>query len=174
MLFVRRYKNFIYFYYITRLRIGWAGPSGRAVQGVDLRPLTNWDCGFESRQGAWMCVCCECCVLSGTGLCNELITHPEKPYQLLCVWVWSWILDNKETLAHWGLLDHGKIKKKKKKKRMGQATNFTTSTQDFSSAITLKLFPTVWWHEMHTYLLPNFVNYFKLQLLCYLWYLYFV
>ena len=27
-------------------------------------------------------VCVECCVLSGRGLCNELITRPEKSYQL--------------------------------------------------------------------------------------------
>jgi len=32
-----------------------------------------------------MFVCCECCVLSGRGLCDELITHPEKSYQLWCV-----------------------------------------------------------------------------------------
>jgi len=32
-----------------------------------------------------MSVCCECCVLSGRGLCNELITHPEEPYWLWCV-----------------------------------------------------------------------------------------
>ena len=35
--------------------------------------------------GAWMFVCCECCVLSGRGLCNELITHPEESYRLWCV-----------------------------------------------------------------------------------------
>ena len=35
--------------------------------------------------GAWMCVCCECCVLSGRGLCNELITRPEESYRLWCV-----------------------------------------------------------------------------------------
>ena len=28
--------------------------------------------------GAWMFVCCECCVLSGRGLCDVLITHPEE------------------------------------------------------------------------------------------------
>jgi hypothetical protein len=28
--------------------------------------------------GAWMFVCCECCVLSGRGLCEGLITHPEE------------------------------------------------------------------------------------------------
>ena len=27
--------------------------------------------------GAWMSVCCDCCVLSGRGLCDELITRPE-------------------------------------------------------------------------------------------------
>jgi len=32
-----------------------------------------------------MDVCCECCVLSGRGLCDELITHPEEPYRLWCV-----------------------------------------------------------------------------------------
>ena len=28
--------------------------------------------------GAWMFVCCQCFVLSGRGLCDELITRPEK------------------------------------------------------------------------------------------------
>jgi len=32
-----------------------------------------------------MSVCCECCVLSGRGLCDELITHPEESYRLWCV-----------------------------------------------------------------------------------------
>jgi len=43
--------------------------AGRAVQGVGLRPLTCWDCGFESRRGH---------VLSGRGLCDGLITRPEE------------------------------------------------------------------------------------------------
>jgi hypothetical protein len=29
-----------------------------------------------------MFVCCECCVLSGRGLCDGLITRPEESYQL--------------------------------------------------------------------------------------------
>jgi hypothetical protein len=29
-----------------------------------------------------MFVCCECCVLSGKGLCDELITRPEESYRL--------------------------------------------------------------------------------------------
>jgi len=32
-----------------------------------------------------MFVCCECCVLSGRGLCDELITRPEESYWLWCV-----------------------------------------------------------------------------------------
>ena len=30
--------------------------------------------------GAWMSVYSECCVLSGRGLCDGLITRPEKSY----------------------------------------------------------------------------------------------
>ena len=32
-----------------------------------------------------MSVCCECCVLSGRGLCDELITRPGEFYRLWCV-----------------------------------------------------------------------------------------
>ena len=50
--------------------------------------------------GAWMSVSCECCVLSGRGLCVGLITRPEQSYRMWCDWVWSWSLDNEEALAH--------------------------------------------------------------------------
>jgi len=32
-----------------------------------------------------MSVCCKCCVLSGSCLCDELITRPGEPYRLWCV-----------------------------------------------------------------------------------------
>ena len=35
--------------------------------------------------GAWMFVCCECCVLSGWGLWIGLITRPGESYRLWCV-----------------------------------------------------------------------------------------
>jgi len=35
--------------------------------------------------GAWIFFCCECRVLSGRGLCDELITRPEESYRLCCV-----------------------------------------------------------------------------------------
>ena len=34
---------------------------------------------------SWIFVCCDCFVLSGRGLCDELITHPEESYRLWCV-----------------------------------------------------------------------------------------
>ena len=39
--------------------------------------------------GAWMFVCCECCVLSARGLCDGPITRLEESYRLWlsdCVW----------------------------------------------------------------------------------------
>ena len=35
--------------------------------------------------GAWISVCCECCVLSDRGLCDGLIPRPEESYRLLCI-----------------------------------------------------------------------------------------
>jgi len=35
--------------------------------------------------GSWMSLCCECCVSSGRGLCDELITLAEESYWLWCV-----------------------------------------------------------------------------------------
>jgi hypothetical protein len=66
-----------------------AGPSGRAVKGVGLRPLGCRDHGFESHRWHGCLVCCECCVLSGRGLCDGLITRPEESYQLWRVFVFD-------------------------------------------------------------------------------------
>ena len=35
--------------------------------------------------GAWIFVCRDCRVLSGRGLCDELITRPEESYRMWCV-----------------------------------------------------------------------------------------
>jgi len=46
-----------------------------------------------ARSTVWFCcrslteivdVCCECCVLSGRSLCDDLITRPEESYRLWC------------------------------------------------------------------------------------------
>jgi len=42
--------------------------------------------------GAWIFVCCECRVLSGRDLCDELITRPEESYLL-----WSVVVCDLET-----------------------------------------------------------------------------
>jgi hypothetical protein len=56
-----------------------------------------------------MSVYCECCVLSGRGLCIGLITGPEESYLVPCVCV----CDREASImrgarAHWGLLRHWK------------------------------------------------------------------
>jgi hypothetical protein len=32
--------------------------------------------------GAWLSVSCDCCVLSGRGLCDELVNRPEESYRV--------------------------------------------------------------------------------------------
>ena len=39
----------------------------------------------SSRGVLWMSVCCECCVSSGRGICDGLITRPEEYYGYLSV-----------------------------------------------------------------------------------------
>ena len=60
---------------------------------------SQWPCGIKRRSAvagllrSWVrippghgkFVCCGCCVLSGRGLCDELITRPEESYRLWCV-----------------------------------------------------------------------------------------
>ena len=46
------------------------------------RLLRSW---VRIPPGAWIFVCCECRVLSGRGLCDELITRPEESYRLWCI-----------------------------------------------------------------------------------------
>jgi hypothetical protein len=57
--------------------------------------------------GAWISVSCECCVLSGTGLCDELVPRPEEPYRVWCVSksVWSWSLEKWGGLGPQGALE---------------------------------------------------------------------
>jgi len=57
-------------------------PRGLRRRSASARLLGLW---FRTPPGAWMSVCCECCVLSGRGLCDELIPRPEESYRLWCV-----------------------------------------------------------------------------------------
>ena len=61
----------------------------QVVWNVGVKQYVRWGRGFESRWGH-LCpsLVVMCCV--GSGLCYELITHPEKSYRLcVCVSVWS-------------------------------------------------------------------------------------
>jgi len=56
-----------------------------------------------------MFVCCECCVLSGRGLCDQLITLPEESYRLWCVVVCAIettkiLVNEEEAKAQWGAI----------------------------------------------------------------------
>jgi hypothetical protein len=57
-------------------------PCGLRCGSSAARLLGSW---VRIPPGEWMSVCCECCVLSGRGLCDELITRPEESYRLWCV-----------------------------------------------------------------------------------------
>ena len=59
---------------------GWSQwPRGLRRRSSAARLLKLW---VRIPPGAWMFVCCECCVLSGRGLCDGLITRPEESYRL--------------------------------------------------------------------------------------------
>ena len=54
-------------------------PRGLRRRSATARLLRSW---VRIPPGAWMFVCCGCCVLSGRGLCDELIARPEESYRL--------------------------------------------------------------------------------------------
>ena len=57
-------------------------PRGLRRGSAAARLLRSW---VRIPPEAWMSVCCQCCVLSGRGLCDGLITRPEESYRLWCV-----------------------------------------------------------------------------------------
>jgi hypothetical protein len=79
-----------------RRRSQWL--SGLRRRSATARLLRSW---VWIPPVAWMS-CCECCVLSRRGLCDELISRPEESYRLWCVVVWSRNLVNDEVPARQG------------------------------------------------------------------------
>ena len=63
-----------------RCRSQW--PRGLRRRSVAASLVKSW---VRIPPGAWMVLCCECCVLSGRALCDALITRPEEFYRLWCV-----------------------------------------------------------------------------------------
>ena len=57
-------------------------PRGLRRRSAAARLLSSW---VRISPEAWMFVCCECYVLSGRGLFDELITRPEESYRMWCV-----------------------------------------------------------------------------------------
>jgi hypothetical protein len=57
----------------------FAGPNGHAFCGLSPAGIVG------SSPTGGMDVCYEFCVLSGRGLCDEVIIRPEESYQLWCV-----------------------------------------------------------------------------------------
>jgi hypothetical protein len=111
--------GFVWFFIERKLHTAWDIRSYCSICLMEIRDYflgcrSQWPCGL--RRGstaarllglwvrtpprAWMFVSCECCVLSGRGLCDGLITRPEESYRVWYVWVWVWSLANEGGLPH--------------------------------------------------------------------------
>ena len=66
----------------TTKNISHQSPVPVAARSAAARLLGLW---VRIPPGAWMLLCFECCVLSGRGLCDKLITRPEQSHRLWCV-----------------------------------------------------------------------------------------
>ena len=64
----------------VRIKFNDGIPAGEQPAAAHL--LRSW---VRIPPEAWIFVCCECRVLSGRGLSDELITRPEESYRLCCV-----------------------------------------------------------------------------------------
>ena len=77
------------FYLITNRECRSQWPRGLRRRSAAARLLILW---VRIPPGAWMFVCCDCCVLSGRGLCDGLIIHSEESYRL-----WRVVVCDQET-----------------------------------------------------------------------------
>ena len=92
-------------YISTYCRCQW--PRGLRRRSAAVRLLRSW---VRIPPGAWIFVWCECCVLSGRGLCEELITRPEESYRLWCVVVCD--LETSRMRRPWPVLGRSATAKK--------------------------------------------------------------
>ena len=91
----------IVLYILIFCRSQW--PRGLRRRSTAAHPLRLW---VRIPPGAWMFVCCECCVLSGRGLCDGLITRPEESYRLWSVVVCDQGTSNEEAKAGYGAVEN--------------------------------------------------------------------
>ena len=76
---------------------------------------SRWPRGLRSRSAAarllglrvrippvaWMFVCCECWILSCTGLCDGPIPLPGEPYRVCEMFHWVWSGARSQTMQRW-------------------------------------------------------------------------
>jgi hypothetical protein len=73
------------------LRARLCSSSGKSIELIHLVYICRSACGrspteiLGSNPTGGMDICCECCVLSVRGLCDEMIPRPEESYRLCCV-----------------------------------------------------------------------------------------
>ena len=77
MVVILQFGYLYYHMYHTKSQSQW--PRGLRCRFAAACQLRLW---VQIPLGAWLFVCCECYVLSGRGLCDELIFHPEESYRL--------------------------------------------------------------------------------------------
>ena len=70
----------------TNVTYIWSTTISAGERPAAARLLRSW---VRIPPGAWIFICCECRVLSGRGLCDEVITRPEESYRLWCVVVYD-------------------------------------------------------------------------------------
>jgi len=116
--FTIRHDIFIFLFFIIYINIFFSLSSddtGRRSQwprdlrrrSAAARLLRSW---VRIAPRAWMFACCECCVLSGRGLCDELTTRTEESYRLWCVVVCD--LETSRMRKPWPALGRSATKKK--------------------------------------------------------------
>jgi hypothetical protein len=87
-----------------------------------------------------MLVCCECCVLSGRGLCDELITRPEGSYRLW--WVVVCDLETSRIRRSWPAL--GRSATENVKQTDKETPNYAISSRPlFNSPSQAETYPSV-------------------------------
>ena len=92
-----------------------------AVRSKAASLLRSW---VRIPPGAWIFVCCECCVLSVRGLCDELITHTEESYRMWCVVVCD--LETSRMRRPWLALGRSATAKKKRRFPVARTSMFST------------------------------------------------
>jgi len=71
-----------------------------------------------------MFVSCDCCVLSGRGLCDELITRPEESYLL-----WRVVVCDLENLKNEEVMTRVGSQRQKKKKLCSSTVLYLTNAE---------------------------------------------